>query len=214
MKKVTQQICNSFENGNAKKIGNTYTDGKRMFLFDNLIAEHREDGLYICNCGWFSRTTKERLNGLSMVKIVQAKGKWYLNGKEWDGEWIRVCEKNPPIINEKAYLKMWNFQKKWVSTDGWRGYEQPMYAICGANDTGMSYDSPCKTNVCLLELNMAMSALKKNNIPYKLKTCETSNIFCVHHYIIVKPIDKDRAYNLIEDLLQNVKTELLYSVNN
>jgi hypothetical protein len=41
--------------------------------------------LSITNCGWFSNTTKERLNALPNVRIQQKNFVWYLNGKEWDG---------------------------------------------------------------------------------------------------------------------------------
>ena len=41
--------------------------------------------LSITNCGWFSNTTKERLNALPNVHIQQKSFVWYLNGKEWNG---------------------------------------------------------------------------------------------------------------------------------
>lgn len=44
----------------------------------------------ITNAGWRSNTTKERLNGLPNVKINQSKGDSYLNGKEWNGEWVQI----------------------------------------------------------------------------------------------------------------------------
>lgn len=40
--------------------------------------------------GYATVTTKERLNALEGVGIQQKKGKWYLNGVEWNGEWIKV----------------------------------------------------------------------------------------------------------------------------
>ena len=40
--------------------------------------------------GWSSNTTKERLNGLTGVNIWQKDFVWYLNGEEWNGEWIRI----------------------------------------------------------------------------------------------------------------------------
>ena len=41
---------------------------------------------------WFTPTTKERLNALPDVNIVQRNFKWYLNGnlKPWDGKKIDV----------------------------------------------------------------------------------------------------------------------------
>lgn len=46
--------------------------------------------LSITNCGWFSNTTKERLNGLPNVSIVQRNFIWYLNGEEWNGNLIDI----------------------------------------------------------------------------------------------------------------------------
>jgi len=92
MKKTTSKICDAFMQGKTLRVNNSYTDGSSLFLFDNKIAEQREDGLWITNAGWQSNTTKERLNGLDGVSISQKKGVWYLNGNEWDGQWIRVSD--------------------------------------------------------------------------------------------------------------------------
>tara|TARA_R110001599_G_scaffold80951_1_gene218628 strand:+ start:79 stop:375 length:297 start_codon:yes stop_codon:yes gene_type:complete len=46
--------------------------------------------LSITNCGWFSNTTKERLNGLPNVSIHQKNFIWYLNGNEWNGKLINI----------------------------------------------------------------------------------------------------------------------------
>jgi len=67
MKKVSMEIARAFESGKVKKVGNTYSNGKELFLHGNKIAEHRDDGTYISNAGWFSRTTKDRLNALADV---------------------------------------------------------------------------------------------------------------------------------------------------
>jgi hypothetical protein len=214
MNKTTEQTCYAFECGNVKRVGNTSTDGKRLYLFDNLIAEHRQDGLYVTNAGWQSKTTKERLNGLTGVNISQRKGKWYLNGQEWNGEWTRVNTNPPPAVDEEAAALAWNYTKQWKSTDGWRGYSEPTYAVCGANDTGMWYDSPCKSDVAEAELNAAKAALIKAGIPNKLMTCGSSNVFCVHHYLIVRPKDKQKAYEIIERHLETAETSLLYPCKN
>lgn len=65
---------------------------KMLYLHNNRIAERNlETGeIKITNAGWQSNTTKERLNGIPGVSIVQRKGVWFLNGKEWDGSWIQV----------------------------------------------------------------------------------------------------------------------------
>lgn len=92
MRQITNRICGSFHFRRADQLGNTSTDGKSLFLHSNKIADWREDGLWITNAGWSSATTKERLNGLRGVEVKQKAGIWYLNGKEWDGEWVRVSD--------------------------------------------------------------------------------------------------------------------------
>lgn len=60
-------------------------------LHGNIISVRYSDGkLSISNCGWFSNTTKERLNALPNVHIQQKAGVWYLNGNVWDGKLIDV----------------------------------------------------------------------------------------------------------------------------
>ena len=66
-------------------------------LHNNTIAYRYNDPektLTITNCGWFSNTTKERLNALPNVSIYQKNFKWFLNGKEWNGEKIDINQIN------------------------------------------------------------------------------------------------------------------------
>lgn len=90
MRKITLEAVTAFMHGEKYRGGNTKSDGSALYLHGNKIAEHRSDGLYISNAGWQSNTTKERLNGLPGVSICQKKGVWYLNGKEWSGDFIKV----------------------------------------------------------------------------------------------------------------------------
>lgn len=108
MKKTTQQAADLFTSFNSGKVGsNTRVTHKAMLsngkfpkgnhfivleLFGNEIAaaDSGDGSLYITNAGWKTATTKERLNGLPNVSISQIKGKWFLNGDEWNGEWILV----------------------------------------------------------------------------------------------------------------------------
>ena len=101
-----------------------------------------------------------------------------------------------------------SLKKKYIRTDGWRGYEEPINAVCGANDTGGWSDSPCPTNTCLNELNRAKEVLKKAKIHYKQTWCKTTNIFCIHRYICVPENQKEMAKELIQPLIS--ETRLLY----
>lgn len=87
---VTDKIVAAFGNRQKARQGNTHTDGKSYFLHNNEIAKWEDDGLWVTNAGWFSSTTKERLNGLPGVSVQQKAGQWYLNGKPWDGKWVNV----------------------------------------------------------------------------------------------------------------------------
>ena len=208
MYKTAEKIVNAFLMGNAQKGANTKTDGQSLWLFDNKIAEHRPDGLYITNCGWFSKTTKERLNNLIGVSISQKKGKWYLNGEEWDGTWVKVNDNAPPNFDADKVGKMMVKEVGWVSTDGWRGYQRPIYAIAGANDTGMWDDSPCPSDVAERELNDLKKKLR--GIPHEEMVCETSNVFCIHRYIIVPPFYLNKAKEIVSEHINNTQTRLLY----
>lgn len=95
-RKITQQAKDAFMNRSSFRSGNTKVSPANndtyLYLHDNIIAiRNFETGLIkITNSGWFSNTTKERLNALPGVSICQKKGVWYLNGQVWDGNLIDV----------------------------------------------------------------------------------------------------------------------------
>lgn len=97
MRKITQLAVSSFMNAQKFKLSNTEVqvlENVTILLYQNNPIAYRyndpERTVSIQNCGWFSTTTKERLNGLPNVKISQKKFKWFLNGKEWNGNLIDV----------------------------------------------------------------------------------------------------------------------------
>lgn len=206
-------VQKSFLLGYAKRHGNAATDGQGLLLFGNRIAEWREDGLWITNAGYPTNTTKNHLNLLPNVSIFQRKRVWYLNDHPWDGEWVRVVEQIPPV-KQNTNSVIFDTTTHYVSTSAWRGYPQPIYAVCGANNTGMWEDSPCPTDVCDRELQDAIKAL--GNIPTKIIETETSNVFCTHKYVIVPPSRIDEAREIFNEYFESVKpnTTLLYSVKN
>jgi len=89
MRKITSEAKKAFEGGYNYKNTNTVVFSKGLYLFGHKIADNA-DGLEITNCGYFTATTKERLNALEGVNIIQRAGEWYLNGKIWGGEWIKI----------------------------------------------------------------------------------------------------------------------------
>jgi hypothetical protein len=98
---------------------------------------------------------------------------------------------------------------KYVRTDGWRGYEQPINAVAGANDTGGWEDSPCPTETCLNELRKVKRALRQAGIKYRSTINPSSNVFCAHRYVVVAEEDRDKALEIVETCLED--TRLLYS---
>lgn len=90
MRKVTKTVCGAFMRREAVKCGNTHTDGTRLFLHGNKIAEWMDGQVWISSAGWNTPTTKDRLNGLPGVRIHSQHWLWFLNGKQWDGDWTPV----------------------------------------------------------------------------------------------------------------------------
>ena len=111
MRKITQNTINAFLNKGSFKGSNTrvfydkFDLASRILLHDNCIAtlEHDTNTLKVSNCGWFSNTTKERLNALEGVNIRQKNFKWFLNGNEWDGKTIII-----PKVSNFEYDKQGN----------------------------------------------------------------------------------------------------------
>jgi hypothetical protein len=92
MRKITAQAVDAFMNARPFKKDNMQVEVLLnctiLRLHGNAIAYRYNDPdrtLTITNCGWFSNTTKERLNGIPGVSINQKKGQWYLNGEVWNG---------------------------------------------------------------------------------------------------------------------------------
>lgn len=97
MRQITKESVNAFLN--AKKFTKqnmavqVLPNVTVLKLHGNEIAYLYNDPnktLSISNCGWFTPTTKERLNALPNVHIQQKNFKWFLNGKEWNGELIDI----------------------------------------------------------------------------------------------------------------------------
>lgn len=101
MKKITEEMVNAVFNKRKLNKSNTaveyllqpHAETTDVYLWNNLIARynHRAETLQIFSCGWYSNTTKERLNGLlwrfNKAYIRQKNFKWYVelpDGEEVD----------------------------------------------------------------------------------------------------------------------------------
>ena len=91
MKQVTQQACTAFNNGRQWRKDNTevFTAGSDTFmtLYNNPIARRSNGKVFVSHAGWRTNTTKERLNGLPGVNIVQKNFVWFLNGQPMNDGW-------------------------------------------------------------------------------------------------------------------------------
>jgi hypothetical protein len=101
MRQITEDAVRAFNNNQRFKRANTEIIITRLGLpklgalvefrlHGNLIAYKNHQGIFISDGGWQSSTTKERLNGLSGVSVIQKDWEWFLNGEEWNGRWIKV----------------------------------------------------------------------------------------------------------------------------
>jgi hypothetical protein len=82
MRKITSDVVGAFLRKEKRTQGNTHTDGEKLYLHDNMIACHSDDGIIVTLAGWPTATTRERLNAIPGVNLVQRKGIQYLNGRE------------------------------------------------------------------------------------------------------------------------------------
>ena len=96
MRQITKESINAFNWGFTFSKSNmnvkVFNDVVKLQYHGNTIAIKNRitNKISITNCGWFSNTTKERLNALEGVNIHQKNFVWYLNGNEWDGELTQI----------------------------------------------------------------------------------------------------------------------------
>ncbi len=93
MRKITQEIKKAFEQGTAKKIGNTRTDGVSVFLHGNEIVRRDVSGLVFATlAGWNTPTTRERVNGITGFGFHSVGFEACINGQPIDSSaWFVKC---------------------------------------------------------------------------------------------------------------------------
>lgn len=177
MRQITERICRAFEQRRTLKIDNSHTDGTSLWLFGNKIAEWREDGIWITDAGWQSKTTKERLNGLTGVHITQRAGSWYLNGNFWQGEWTSVNENNGTAQTPQEAVEF-DLTSEWMET-----YSRPKYAVFHTHVEA--------------ELQQIESLLAVLRIPTRRMYSDTQGTYKPNHFVIVPVAEFDTAKTFI-----------------
>ena len=216
MKAISKKTAYALLNYNRTKSANTIvwqdSEGSHMSLFGNKIAWVTLDGsLWVTDCGWVTPTTRDRLSAVLGLPLSIKKRSWILDGQPWDGspKLIRTqVEKPSPSAKTNTFIET----SHWVSFNSQRGANQPTYAVVGANDTGMSYDSPCRTDVATAELIAVAAHLAERGIKTKQMKLEGSNVFCAHRYLITYPHETQLARALVDAYLDAIETRLLYSI--
>ena len=101
------------------------------------------------------------------------------------------------ILKAKAETpegKIFPTKARYHRIDGWRGYPIPRFAVLGANDTGMAYDSPCPSDSVKAEIpRFRNEALKPLKIRSRVVWGETSNVFCGIRWVVVNSTDFAKA---------------------
>lgn len=93
MRQITNEAVNAFISGRSFKKANMkvelHEDNIFLYLHDNMIANREKNKLFITTCGWYTTTTKERLNGIlyayNLPRLSVKKGKWYIGSEEFIG---------------------------------------------------------------------------------------------------------------------------------
>jgi len=86
-------------------------------------------------------------------------------------------------------------KKHWVSTDAWRGYYEYENTIFGGSVYHEASAEQEKKNIAAIK-----KALRKANIPCKVKWASTSNVFSRVYDIIVRKEDVARGKQIVEQL--------------
>lgn len=183
MRQITRDIVNAFQNSRSLRIDNSRTDGQSLWLFGNKIAEIRRDGLWITNAGWDSRTTYERLNGLSGVHVRKQRGTLLLNDRVWDGRWVHVDAWNDGIeYVEGGSVREENVQEpEFDVTSEWMeaGYSRPVYSVAH--------------RLVESELLEVEELLDEHGIPHRRMESDTTGVYRPNYFVVVRPADHQTA---------------------
>lgn len=97
MRKIEQEMIQAISSNKERdyRKDNTsvcsHDDGTfRVYLHGYMIAEKQDNDLWLCDCGYQTKTTKSRLNAIlsyfDLPTIYAKKYQWYIGDEEWTGD--------------------------------------------------------------------------------------------------------------------------------
>ena len=104
-------------------------------------------------------------------------------------------------------VKTFSTKKKWVSSDAWRGYEQPVYAVAGSSDTGTWEDSPCPTPDVNKEMDMIKRELAQAGVPTKQVGTPSSNVFMGKRWLVAPKENFPKAKKIASQVLKKLESK-------
>lgn len=86
MRKITLESATALKHKKYYKKSNMFVVGGHYKLHGHEIVEFKNNRLFLNNCGYYTNTTKERLNGVLSVfntglKIIQRDFQWFIVDK-------------------------------------------------------------------------------------------------------------------------------------
>lgn len=90
---------------------------------------------------------------------------------------------------------------------------QPIYAVAGANDTGIWEDSPNNSYKVNDELTDLQKYLKQKGINSKIVNTQSSNAFMMKRWIVPETDKFEEAKKLADEYLKEKKSQTKYIYN-
>jgi len=182
-------------------------------LYDTDILKINSDEIILNSGGFLTKSTKDRLNDFSKEKgleynVFQRDKVWYVSfrGKTipfYDNMVLNKKDVAKISVKQgsdgrKAHKRRIPTNKKWHSTDGWRGYYEYPNSVTSTWATGEWADAgDNKASVVKKRIQDARNLLAKNGIGSKVVKDETSNSFSTSVNIVVHPADTNRAKKIL-----------------
>lgn len=123
MWKICEEAAKKFYEKKPFRRGNTEVvneDTVLLLLHGHAIAKSMGNEVFVRSCGWFTKTTKNRLNALLLkygIWIVQQKGVWYFTNS----------------INKVPYESLAGYKRHYIDGNTWLALTDILDALSSTN---------------------------------------------------------------------------------